>query len=343
MLIFIILIAAVCTVGMGVQKGYAKDGYLNYYSNALDNGGGQPTCIKGIFALVIFLQHDRTYVVLKDNFVNNSFTMIFDIIGQLMVMMFLFYSGYGIIKSYVKKPNYFKSYPRTRILKTVVHFELAMLLYILLNLALGIKYGAKQILLSLIAWDSIGNSNWFIFCIVILYLAIYLCQFKFKTIKSLSFAVLICSFIYMLIVGIFKEWYWINTAFTLPLGMLYAVYQDKLESFFLKNKRNYFIFLFLTLISWVFFPLFIVALTYRVRIVNKFLYFLGVQSFSIYILQRLPMILLSKTNLVYYPLTFTICTFVLTIAIAVLFTAFTNIVDKLLFSKRASKTSKSRT
>lgn len=88
-----------------------------------------------------------------------------------MVAMFMFYSGYGVMESIRSKGmNYVHSMPKKRILSTWIHFAFIVALYVLLTVAIGNEITLKQLLLSFIGWDSVGNSNWYIFDILCLYL-----------------------------------------------------------------------------------------------------------------------------------------------------------------------------
>ena len=55
--------------------------------------------IKGIFALIILYSHMRGYVQLEDSFWDRSYISILNGFGQLMVAMYLFYSGFGVAES----------------------------------------------------------------------------------------------------------------------------------------------------------------------------------------------------------------------------------------------------
>lgn len=136
------------------------------------------TAIKGIFAIVILFSHTRQYLgptIMESGMNLNQYNTIYNIslslIGQLMVVMFLVYSGYGLVESYKnKKGTYVKGFLKKRVLKTLVHFDIAVILFLIVALILGHEYSAKEFLLSFIGWESIGNSNWFVFDIIILYL-----------------------------------------------------------------------------------------------------------------------------------------------------------------------------
>lgn len=141
--------------------------------------------IKGIFAVVILFSHMKGYITLSDNPADGSFAMILSHIGQLMVAPYLFYSGYGILESMKRKADYFDTYPRKRLLKTLVHFDLAVLCYLVLMTTIGTYYPNVNYVTCWIGWESIGNSNWFIFDILALYCIVYfahclICKYNVK-------------------------------------------------------------------------------------------------------------------------------------------------------------------
>lgn len=63
--------------------------------------------IKGIFVWIIILNHYRTYIQNNKKYIYNY---ILNCVGQKMVSLFLFYSGFGIYKSINNKGiNYIKA------------------------------------------------------------------------------------------------------------------------------------------------------------------------------------------------------------------------------------------
>lgn len=52
--------------------------------------------IKGFFVILVFCRHFKQYVTLGDNLLDKMFIKADSLLGQLIVVMFLFYSGYGI-------------------------------------------------------------------------------------------------------------------------------------------------------------------------------------------------------------------------------------------------------
>ena len=90
--------------------------------------------------------------------------------GQLIVVMFLFFSGYGVMSAIRNKgAAYVQAMPRHRILTVLVNFDVAVVIFAVLQLLLGRVFPVNRYLLSLVGWEQIGNSNWYIVAIAILW------------------------------------------------------------------------------------------------------------------------------------------------------------------------------
>ena len=251
----------------------------NYFSDYLSLE--KTTSIKGIFILLILFSHCANSLVLKDNIFNSAYSVFMNIMGQSVVVMFLFYSGYGVMLSAVRKgQTYVKRIPYKRIFKTLYHFIIAVLLYLILQTAFGKTYSLTHILLSMIGWESIGNSNWYIFVILSLYLLSYaalsICKNKPKAAVALMF--LLTGALIVVLYYTKRDAFWWDTAICYPLGMLYFVLQDKVE--YLMNKRKgYWWISFIALLI-----LFAVTGLFRVypinSILNHAIYALGVLLFT---------------------------------------------------------------
>ena len=185
------------------------------------------TSIKGIFVLLIFLSHIAQYATFNGK-IDSIYIIIKKHLDQLIVTMFLFYSGYGIMESIKRKGiDYIKGLPKKRILKVLFEFDVAVVIFFILGTILGERFGKLQILLSLVGWDSLGNSNWFIFAILIIYICTYLSFMVFNK-KYIGGAILITIFSvgYIYVMKHFKQFYWFNTILCYPLGIWFSLYRD---------------------------------------------------------------------------------------------------------------------
>ena len=183
------------------------------------------SCIKGIFILIVFYSHYISYstVQLSKDFLMYNMR---NFLGQLMVAMFLFYSGYGIFQSIkTKKESYVKSIPKNRILKTLFHFDIAVIIFAIINICLGHSIKLSKFIISLTGWESVGNSNWYIFTILCLYLTTYLSFSIFdKNNKKAIILNWILSITLLIVLSIYKGpqlGYWYNTLVCYPFGITY--------------------------------------------------------------------------------------------------------------------------
>lgn len=273
-----------------------------------------------------------------------------------MVVMFLTYSGYGIMESYKKKQHsYLTGFFKKRVLKTLVHFDIAVCAFLILALIFDRNITTKQVVLSFVGWKDLGNSNWFIFDIIVLYLLSYiglLVTERFKlNIKHVLWIITISSICFFCFMYKAKHgsYWWYDTILSFPAGMIWSVYNKELEQKLI-NQRNYItitvstgIMLWLTYYIGInfkalflylnapIFAIFVILITMRMKIGNTTLHWLGINAFSIYILQRIPMIIATEYGFNLNPPVFFSIILPCTLLIAVAFTKFNSKIDKVLF------------
>ena len=272
---------------------------------------GSTNAIKGAFAVIILYSHMRGYIVLSDSIYDQAYVIILKCFGQLMVALFLFYSGFGIMESVRKKPQYFSKFPRNRIFKTLLHFDIAVLAFVAMMGILGYRYPTINYITCWIGWESVGNSNWFIFDILALYSLTYIAHILLRTSASPTSPSKLCliTSVMSIVLWLFlkfygKDVYWYDTILTYPLGMWYSLYRAPIESLLSRKKTSIIIIAAVSVISiswhYVFshdpigigsclFCMFTVCLSAKVKINNAILQWLGTHAFSIYVIQRLPM------------------------------------------------------
>lgn len=283
-------------------------GYLNTFLKR-----EQATMVNCVFVMLVFLRHFKEYITC--GFYDRIFWGVDGLLEQLIVTTFLFYSGYGIMVSLKTKKDYLQKLPK-RIFMVWIQFAVAVCLFLLLSLLMGKVYSTSTILLSITAWESVGNSNWYILAILVLYILSYFGGLitRKDSIKTILFVTVgCCVFGVMLILCGKGSWYY-NTIFCYPLGMLFGKYEQKIVTLLEKTntcliivvgcivsfvasylcalKYNGVIWLAMSELRAIFFVLLVVLATSRIKIGNQVLKWLGNHTFEIYILQRLPMIAL---------------------------------------------------
>lgn len=353
MVIFLVMLAALCLWGIRINF---KGGFEDYMSPAKTGS------VKGVFVIIVIMSHIRQYIILDDSWWNEPFTDFMKPIGQLMVVAFLFYSGYGVALGLKNKDGYAKTLPTKRALKVLLHFDIAVLLFYITGLALGKNYSVKKLLLSLIGLDGVGNSVWFIFDIIILYLltfAVFIFAKKRMVIGTAIMTAL--SFGAVLIIKEFKgsEYWWWDTVMCYPLGMWYALAKPNIDKKILPDFWKWllttavFVGVFALLKSlfaqnnyerWFFvanalvFAIITVLVSMRISINNKILQWFGKRVFGIYILQRIPMMILSHFGANRNPVLFAAASFAITIVFAEIFERAMDKLDVLLhLSKKPIK------
>ena len=317
-LVFIIIFI----IGIRFTKKEFNDNYLSKDTT---------TIINGFFVITIFFSHFITYIS-DINKYDQLLINVMSFIGQLMVTSFLFYSGFGIYESIKKKENYLKTFFKKRFLPTFINFIIAVLFFLIINLIMGNNYSIKTILLSFIGYESIGNSNWYMLAIFILYIFIMVCfngKLKLKNIYRIIILTLL-TIIYIYVITRFKDIYYADTILCFPIGMFYSYYKERIDN--ILNKRYYLFYIIILLlfigsyylskhfvnigtlnIYAIIFIILIVVTTKKFTFKSKIMSFIGIHTFWIYILQRIPMIILEgKLNKYLY----FIISFVITITIS---------------------------
>ncbi len=297
MTFLLLILLVVCLWGIRFP-GYRED-YLSPDST---------TMIKGIFTFLILFSHARGYLTLSDSWTDTVYMTVQDHLGQLIVAMFLFYSGFGIWESFRKKECYGETFLSRRFLKILVHFDIAVALYIIAQAFIPVHYPARNYVLCWIGWEDVGNSNWFIFDILCLYLIAWgAMALQRKCGKGGgAFTVLATAALWALLLFVArKESWWVDTLAAFPLGMVASGCREALGRF-LGRKGGPAIATAVTLVAFALahkligmdiyggvtclFCCLVVALSSWIRIGNPVLQWAGKNAFTVYIIQRLPMI-----------------------------------------------------
>lgn len=188
------------------------------------------TVFKGLFAILILFHH------VSQQFEVTYFS-IFRYIGSLIVGGFLLLSGFGLTRSYIRSgKQYFNGYFADKIVVLFVPWAICWCINDLIPKLLN---GQPEYFFGI---------SWFIVCMVFLYIGFYLSfNNNFRIIVKL-FIMTISIVIYGTIVlymikkqinpSLFSRvgnW-WIYPVPTFLLGILWALYQDKINDF-MNNKR----------------------------------------------------------------------------------------------------------
>lgn len=325
MIIYILVIAVLALPGLKIQ---IKGIHSSYISKESANA------IKGIFILLIFASHfcnpiSKTLTAPLDA----AYWKVRVFLGQLVVTMFLFYSGYGIMKSVTEKgKEYIDGFIRRRILPVLLVYDVSQLVFFVIQTSLGKKYGLTDFVLSMIAWKSFGNDNWYIFVILCLYLSTWGAVKLFKgRLRRSAVIVFLTVFLILLLKMAGKGTYWYNTMMCYPLGTMYYTVKPLAEEYLKKGAGYCMVFaglfvaflflhklwlknlLFYELTAMVF-AMLVVLITMKVSINSPFLRYCGDHLQGLFLIHRAPMILLGtvpfiKENMYVYFVLFVVLAF----------------------------------
>jgi len=306
--LFFIIFCFLSTFGIKIK------GIDNFFTDYMELD--DTNCIKGIFVWLIVFCHKTSYGKKK-----YGYSKITNNLGQKVVSMFFFYSSFGISES-IKKKGIF--YVKTLKNKAIIFFlktQIIILMFLLANIfILKKKVTLQRYLLSICFKSSLGNSNWFAFTIITFYFYSY---FSFYLTKNNIFlGIIIISllcFVHTKIVFIYyypKKVYTVDTILCFVIGFYFSVMKIYLDKIIMKNDIFYFGILSGTILSLyesskirnlffkslknAIFAIIVVLISMKIKFKNEFLKFLNAHSYSIYLLQRLVMMIIYEKKIFIY-------------------------------------------
>ena len=201
-------------------------------------------------ACISIIYHHITQKITGYGVVYKGPITIYNYIGFLFTAVFFFFSGFGLITSYLNKPDYLKSFITKRLPKVLIPFWVINLMGVLLGcIGYGIRYNFSGALSDIFGLALINSNGWFIVEIVIIYLLFYA---FFSLIKNKDIALTLLSISIILIIiysftqghdveGDKSHWFrgewWYNSTITFIFGMLYARFKATLDRFLFRHYK----------------------------------------------------------------------------------------------------------
>ena len=273
--------------------------------------------VNGFFVAYVILRHSTQFVTFDGPY-DQAFMGIYGFFGQMMGATFLFYSGFGIMESIQRKGYaYVHDMPRRHFLGLLVRLDIVTLIYLVICTLIGMTFPLRQILLAFTGFENFGNSTWYIFVMLVMYLIIFIAfqPYRRNERRCLYLSAVLLTLGAMLFILFFrkmgKEPYWYNTLIIFVAGVWYSLLRKPFERFVMRSTRNYLLTWTLLLLifvaaqpfkgNWklmefcmltlweIALMLMFVLFTMKITIRNSLLEWLGEHIFSIYMLQYIPL------------------------------------------------------
>lgn len=340
LLIFIILL------GIRVKK-------VGFYEDYLSKNNTMQ--LRGILALVVIFHH------IEQRVNSGLFFHVFSYVGYLVVALFFFITGYGLMTQYITQKDYLKNFIKLRIPTITIPYLIVMVIYYFAFKIVEKKITIIGALESLINGNPIVSSSWYILVIILFYIFFYITGMFCKnnlTKLSILTTIELCVYVVLCFMLNYGFWYF-NACFAFLLGIIWGIKSESIITFIHKYFNRILLFLilgfvlFFTIpkllllyvpnhivyeisllicyqISSMLFCLFVIILNQKVHFTNVFFNKIGRISFEIYMIHGL-FILLLRNNEWYFKsdIVFTVIVIVGSILAAKLLYA----VDRYLLSK----------
>lgn len=196
------------------------------------------SAVNGFFALFILLSHARGFM----NAIGYSwfgelgakYAMYFLMaIGQLCVVSFLFFSGYGVTER-IKKVgrDYVREMPKKRILSFYLQSLPVAVLWVVYGAFLSNTSYPTDAICQILFWKGIDcGPCWYNFCIIIMYLIAFVTFSLFsKRMRTAECVLWILAIVYVVTLYTIRpeETWWYNTALLFPLGVSFSLRREVL-------------------------------------------------------------------------------------------------------------------
>lgn len=186
--------------------------------------------VRGICTLTVILHH-----LSQECRTEELFQMVFTQMGLLAVAMFFFYSGFGLMKSFLSRKNYRKQFLSKRVLPILITYAGFILLYWIVDALLGDLHTPGEVLVSLVNGSPIVTDSWYVITVAVFYLVFYALMGLRKPGAILVGSLIWCgAWIGFCSLAGFEA-YWYNGVLCLSLGIWAAMAEEPLKK--LLKKR----------------------------------------------------------------------------------------------------------
>ena len=226
-------------------------------------------------ACIGIILHHLSQQVTNYGSLDKGLITVFSYAGILFTAVFFFFSGYGLMVSLQRRTDYLNTFLQRRLPTVLIPFWLCNSIILLTNrLFYGVRYSFDQMIRYISGIDLINGNGWFIIEIVIIYVLFFALFSMFRN-RDIALILLTMAVFVLIAYGFFsghdpknEQWFkgewWYNSTITFALGLWYARFRHKLDSFFSLRYRT---------LSVLFSLLFIASFRFSVYCVGRYGYY----------------------------------------------------------------------
>ena len=282
---------------------------------------------RGIFAVLICMTHYMLYFPYRDMPGHEQMVAVWNWLDQLVVVPFLFFNGYGTaLRVKAKGWPYARGLVTRKLPGLYLRYILATLLILTVHFFLNLTYTPGSMLMAFTGWTHFYHDDqWYIVMLMAMYVLMALSWLPLKLLKLkgrkaeclwAALVTLCCLALVFLVRRKGKGYYWYDTMIALPVGVWWGLLRKDIEAL-LKDSLFYSLFLLGCVFGLsffyayrsegvinqffmvTFFSLLIPTLSMKARFSSPILAFFGKHSLAVYLLMRIPMLILQRMVLVY--------------------------------------------
>lgn len=193
-------------------------------------------CLKGIFAICVLIHHLYQH---SGMFRGSIIGAGLQFLGYLSVGVFFFLSGYGLMKSFLKKgTEYLRTFLQKRLLPFYITVLIMTTIYALFRYSLGDTVDMVDLVQSLLFGGTIISNGWYLQTQLLFYIAFFL-VFRFcRSPSGGSVMLTIIGAFYIIVMNVFDyapTWYVSTPLFV--LGLWFAQHKSRFDDQIFNNMK----------------------------------------------------------------------------------------------------------
>jgi len=183
--------------------------------------------LRGFLAIMAVLQH------ISERVTDSGFFSILFHVGYMIVALFFFLSGYGLMTQYVKKGRkYFDGFFKNRILYLMIIYLTVTIIFAFFNMAMGEDVSINSILISFINGHPTARHSWYILVQLLFYFVFWIAYIINPHVEIMFVSTLLgVTFVTVLLFVLGYSPIWCMSNFAFVLGVFWAIKKDNIFYF----------------------------------------------------------------------------------------------------------------